>query len=524
MTVRHGEMDDGSQLEIADFGKPLPRIIDKAMPYRVLDGDAPLFGMPYPPLLSHDQDRIFDQLANAGVRVIINLVKGYPSVDPSLNHFDCKFFPITDGGPKDEELGIFWEAVAYAQESLQSGKGVVIHCLGGNGRTGTVIGCVLRKQGKGSGEEIVAWLDQLSKARDKGGWPEARVQSKLVQECQPDERGSVQAQIDPEKRNVEGMEIPLDEESSLGTVVSVEGDRVWVRLNDTGEIIETNERFLRKDESAKKINVYFSDLLPRRYPKLFDQVQKSLCAEGVDIILLPHTKDIWCRDYMPVEDATGEFVQFRYNPSYQQTKQLRETITDAAETCQAIGIRPRRSNLVVDGGNVVRFGSHAIVTDRVFAENPSCKPDKVKKILKQELKLDVLGVIPADPDDPFGHADGCVRFIDQRTVLINASVLDQGRYGQILRLILDQQGFSWVDMPYFIDYDSKHKDSAVGNYLNYLEIGNVILAPSYKGHEQDNARAVEVLQRAFGRGKKIIPIESTSVAKEGGILNCVSWS
>ncbi|HET8829494.1 MAG TPA: hypothetical protein VFM79_09130, partial [Pelobium sp.] len=32
--------------------------------------------------------------------------------------------------------------------------------------------------------------------------------------------------------------------------------------------------------------------------------------------LLKSTKDIWCRDYMPLQVGKSKFVQFRYEPSY----------------------------------------------------------------------------------------------------------------------------------------------------------------------------------------------------------------
>lgn len=71
------------------------------------------------------------------------------------------------------------EAVDVINEKLAKGEGVAVHCVGGTGRTGTVIGCVLRSRGYAS-EEIIAHLDEVNKLRGRRGWPEAPWQAEMV--------------------------------------------------------------------------------------------------------------------------------------------------------------------------------------------------------------------------------------------------------------------------------------------------------------------------------------------------------
>ncbi len=58
--------------------------------------------------------------------------------------------------------------VSTTLKGLNDG-GVIVHCVGGTGRTGTVLGCVLRELGK-SANEIIDCLDTIDKARDRKGW------------------------------------------------------------------------------------------------------------------------------------------------------------------------------------------------------------------------------------------------------------------------------------------------------------------------------------------------------------------
>ncbi len=56
--------------------------------------------------------------------------------------------------------------------------GVIVHCLGGTGRTGTVLGCVLREL-EFSADEVVSHLKEVNEAR-KRTWPESIWQEEMV--------------------------------------------------------------------------------------------------------------------------------------------------------------------------------------------------------------------------------------------------------------------------------------------------------------------------------------------------------
>jgi protein-tyrosine phosphatase len=71
------------------------------------------------------------------------------------------------------------DTVNVVLSRLDRGEGVVIHCVGGTGRTGTVLGCVLRSMGY-SAEDIIAYLNELNLGRGKRGWPESPWQAEIV--------------------------------------------------------------------------------------------------------------------------------------------------------------------------------------------------------------------------------------------------------------------------------------------------------------------------------------------------------
>jgi len=70
------------------------------------------------------------------------------------------------------------------REALAHGEGVVVHCAGGRGRTGTVLGATLVSLGFAPAE-VVAHLDLVHKARGTSGWPESPWQSAILQRFVP---------------------------------------------------------------------------------------------------------------------------------------------------------------------------------------------------------------------------------------------------------------------------------------------------------------------------------------------------
>ena len=148
--------------------------------YRVIEVPAPLAGMPLP---SDATD--WSALAEKGFKYVVSLESTSPSYNPAPLTVLCAV-ELEDlymrPGPRDpkREVMLITKVVKTVMAKLNNGEGVVIHCYGGRGRTGTVIGCILKKLGYDS-REIVTYLDILHKHRGKEGWPESPWQSKLVE-------------------------------------------------------------------------------------------------------------------------------------------------------------------------------------------------------------------------------------------------------------------------------------------------------------------------------------------------------
>lgn len=268
--------------------------------------------------------------------------------------------------------------------------------------------------------------------------------------------------------------------------------------------------------------VYFSDILQTRkeFSDSFELICSLLKKHRISYKLLTGTKDIWCRDYMPIQVEIDDFVQFRYEPSY--LGDFPELKSDTNLTLKSNSIEAKFSNINLDGGNVVRSSDKAILTTRVFKENPHLSKDQLIPELEELLGVEVL-FIPDLKTDVTGHADGHLRFIDQETVLVNELKNEFKYWKDGFLSMAKSANLSFVEMPWFEHRDKKYPETAVGGYVNYLEAGALILFPVFEVRGNRDMEALNVISSVFP-DRKIEPININEIGKYGGLLNCISWT
>lgn len=153
--------------------------------YWILSDPAPLAGMRYP-----RPGFPWAALSRSGFSRVVRLTSDGTPYDPQPLQvaYSAQLEDLVHGSsPRNprQELQLIREAVAVVREALARGEGVVVHCAGGRGRTGTVLGATLVSLGFAPAE-VVAHLDLVHKARGTAGWPESPWQAGLLQRFVPD--------------------------------------------------------------------------------------------------------------------------------------------------------------------------------------------------------------------------------------------------------------------------------------------------------------------------------------------------
>ena len=268
--------------------------------------------------------------------------------------------------------------------------------------------------------------------------------------------------------------------------------------------------------------VYFSDLLPKKCPILNQHIVEVLETNKIRYVYLSETKDIWCRDFMPIQIEEDRFVFYKYTPDYLQTPYYRRIQTNPEKVFQAPQNRLEQLaqnaitiDLVIDGGNVVKCGDTIVMTEKVFAENKDKTRTEVEKILKDAFRCDIL-FLPWDQKETFGHSDGIVHYAGDGKILLTNYDDSSLYYFRRFRKVFEKQ-FEVVPLK----YATKRRHTRSWAYINFLQIGKLVLVPQL-GLEEDGL-ALEQIANALS-DFEMIGIPALEAVRRGGGLNCISWN
>ena len=133
------------------------------------------------------------QLLDAGITLFVNLTQDYPGgTDAHMNRYDIRAADhhavvvrrdIADLGINTKSEMV--TTLDVIDRHLQDGCNVYVHCWGGIGRTGIVVGCWLRRHGYAGPDEAIGLLNALRRSGNrKSGHvpsPQTGVQRRMVE-------------------------------------------------------------------------------------------------------------------------------------------------------------------------------------------------------------------------------------------------------------------------------------------------------------------------------------------------------
>ena len=272
--------------------------------------------------------------------------------------------------------------------------------------------------------------------------------------------------------------------------------------------------------------VYISDKLKVFYPGTYRRLIRLFDKMSIGWGEIAGTKDIWVRDFMPVQLTRNRFLVYDYCPDY-LTGSDRDYLTDSQTIAR--GVVPERicrhTKIRLDGGNVVVCGSSMILTDKVFADNGREKYDsEFVQHLRDALLSDVV-IIPwhcSAPEDVladvYGHADGFVKWTGGRNLLMSNHRETDSAEALAIRSRLEENGFAVTEMLFDVAHPSSDFNWA---YINYLEVGRKIIVPVF-GIPEDS-QALKYISDA-NPGSIIATFRMRDIASCGGALHCITWN
>ena len=264
--------------------------------------------------------------------------------------------------------------------------------------------------------------------------------------------------------------------------------------------------------------VFLSDWLPKECPELYQSITKTLRDNAVDYQILGNTNDIWCRDYMPIQTDEKRFVSYKYYPNYLVEDHKEQYITEVQNVENVDFLHQAEVvalDLVLDGGDVVKCGNKIVMTEKVFVENKEMPRNEVQRLLKEAFQCEIV-FLPWDKREEYGHSDGIIHYLgDNRVLMTNYGDFDKSFAQDFLRIL--EKHFDVKTLNYNVEKTDKNSWA----YINYLQVGNLVLVPRLGIPEDEHA--FQQIKEAMPMCK-VVDIPALEAVRNGGALNCISWN
>ena len=294
------------------------------------------------------------------------------------------------------------------------------------------------------------------------------------------------------------------------------------------------------------MKAYMSRALWEHFPHIFNTIESKLLEKGIKCETLP-CENLWIRDYMPVH-TDGKLIKFQYKMTSAMERGKFSQLHVPTDIWAPFNAKV--VDYALDGGNVVQNDEHVFITEMVFKRNPMYSQPDLKQFLKDIFFPKKIIYLPVEPGDDLGHADGLIKFKNEKTVIINdysktktmpkmpkvSKALKKcwKEYSGKLEKVLASNGFMVLKMPWAYAQCPKlseaafrekypfadEKNEGYGYYINYYQVDDTIFCPQF-GIKDD--MSTRIFLSHYFPGYDIVGVDCADLSMLGGLINCVTW-
>jgi agmatine/peptidylarginine deiminase len=268
--------------------------------------------------------------------------------------------------------------------------------------------------------------------------------------------------------------------------------------------------------------VWFSELLRQKpeYQSFHKQLVALLHIHSMAHDYLIETNDIWCRDYMPVQVSGDKFVDFSYDPEYRHVSGTLKTYAD--KVCELMGRKAIKSDIILDGSQVIKGEIFVILTGNVLEENKLRYTfDRLTGQLTELFEVEKVIIIPC-----VGEESGCrgtIRWLGQNHVLIGGfgTKNDFPTKRSVIKA-LEESRLNFSEFSLTRHQSDQDLSSA---YLAYLHMENLLIVPQFGvAEDQEALSQFRMLFPAHAAKNQIETLDVSAFKQKGGMINDLSWN
>lgn len=251
----------------------------------------------------------------------------------------------------------------------------------------------------------------------------------------------------------------------------------------------------------------------------------------VRLVVNSELRGIWLRDYAGFTTGT-RLMKPTYKPGvYWGDYGTAQLISENMKSLHSVlDLDLELLDLIWDGGNLVTNGRYAFISEQLLKDNKKRYPElrQVEALIQQTLGVEPIWVkLPAA--DKLSHTDGYLAFIAPDKALVSTFPEtwaqkypeDQQCVDALTRQVQDLgiEVERIEEQPQDVDGTSPI-DSAVGIYVNLLQLNDTWLVPAYG---LDGEQEMQTQLKRLNPDGTTIPIDCTELARLGGVLHCISF-
>lgn len=239
--------------------------------------------------------------------------------------------------------------------------------------------------------------------------------------------------------------------------------------------------------------------------------------------------DCWFRDNGPTFLRQAERVVplcWRFN-AWGEKYPFEQDAQAAREQMARLGLRPRLSSLVMEGGSLEVDGAGTLLTTRCCQLHPRRNPGLSETELEEALGS-LLGVnrvlwldYGLEGDHTDGHIDTLTRFVGPNEVVTAVCSRQDENFAALEhnRRQLEGYGLKIWELP--IPEKPRHLGEVrlPETYANFYLCNGRVLVPQY-GCPQDGP-ACSLLQQCFPQ-RELVPLPASAIISGGGAFHCLT--
>jgi len=258
--------------------------------------------------------------------------------------------------------------------------------------------------------------------------------------------------------------------------------------------------------------------------------------------------DIWIRDTGAIPVSCDELVAFGFDAWSGLYENAERDLTVATKIGQLCGIEPKRSNLILEGGNIVSDGNGTLLTIKESILKRNSKPlEEIEKEMKEILKVKQIIWIERGLifDETGGHIDNLCAFADRNTIMLSWTDDESNPQYEIIKETLNILGkardlegkpYKIIKVPIpdifyrtkdecegiLLRKDSKNRlvnEPIQASYINFIFINGAVIVPQFD--LKQDGEALEVFKKTFGP-RPIIPFYAREIVLGGGGIHCAT--